>query len=120
MASYPQQRRKEVELEVELDLLKFERIKLRVLLALTVLLCLSAIASSIICALHGWSWPAAGSGLSVAVLGGLTVKGISPPYPNPSAPPSKSLTTLVNPPPDEQGAAAGKWIEHGAPVTQKP
>jgi hypothetical protein len=73
MASYPQQSRE----EIELDLLRFELVTRRVLLVLAVLLCLSAVASTIICALYGWGWPAAGSGLSVGVLGGLTVKGAS-------------------------------------------
>jgi hypothetical protein len=50
-----------------------------VLLGLAVLLCLAAVASTIICALYGWPWPAAGSGLSVAVLGGLSVRGASSP-----------------------------------------
>jgi hypothetical protein len=74
MASYPPRSRE----DIELDLLQFELVKRRVLLALAVVLCLSAVASTIICALHGWGWPAAGSGLSVAVLGGLTVRGASP------------------------------------------
>jgi hypothetical protein len=115
MADYLQQRRE----EVEVDLFEFELLKCRVLLGLAVLLCLSAIASTIICALHGWTWPTAGSGLSVAVLGGLSVRGASPPYANPSEPQLKSLRTLVNPPSREQGAPAGEWIEHSAPVVQK-
>lgn len=76
MASYTQQSRRE---EIELDLLQFELVKRRVLLGLAVLLCLTSVASTIICALHGWGWPAAGSGLSVAVLGGLSVRGASSP-----------------------------------------
>jgi hypothetical protein len=75
MASYPQRSRE----EIELDLLQFELVKRRVLLGLAVLLCLSAMASTIICALHGWGWPVASSGLSVAVLAGLSVRGASPP-----------------------------------------
>jgi hypothetical protein len=74
MASYPQRSRE----EIELDLLRFELVKRQVLLGLAVLLCLSAVASTIICALHGWTWPTAGSGASVAVLAGLSVKGASP------------------------------------------
>jgi hypothetical protein len=74
MASYSQQSRRE---KIELDLLEFELIKRRVLLGLAVLLCLSAVAATIICALHGWSWGTAGSGLGVAVLGGLSVRGAS-------------------------------------------
>jgi hypothetical protein len=76
MASYTQQSRRE---EIELDLLQFELTKRRVLLRLAVLLCFTAVASTIICALYGWPWPAAGSGLSVAVLGGLSVRGASSP-----------------------------------------
>jgi uncharacterized membrane protein len=68
MASYPQRSRE----QIELDRLEFELVKRRVLLGLAVLLCLSAVASTIICALHGWGWGAAGSGLSGAVLGGLS------------------------------------------------
>ena len=75
MASDTQQSRE----DIELDLLRFELTKRRVLLGLAVLLCLSAVASTVICALNDWPWPAAGSGLSVAVLGGLTVRGASPP-----------------------------------------
>ncbi len=108
MASYLQQRRE----EVEVDLLQFELTKRRVLLGLAVLLCLSAIASTIVCTLHGWSWPAAGSGLSVAVLGGLTVRGASPPAPNPSEPLLRSLTTVATSPTGEQGGPdAGEWIK---------
>jgi hypothetical protein len=114
MASYLQQRRE----EAEVNLLEFELFKRRVLLALTVLLCLSAIASSVLCALHGWSWPAAGSGVSVAVLGGLTVRGASSPAPNSSEPQLKALRTLITPPYSEQGPDAGEWIEHSA-VAQK-
>jgi hypothetical protein len=77
MASYSQQRREDIELE----LLRFELVKRRVLLGLTVLLSLSAIASTILCAVHGWTWQTAGSGASVAVLGGLTAKGASSPAP---------------------------------------
>jgi hypothetical protein len=86
MASYSQQSRE----EIELDLLRFELVKRRVLLGLAVLLCFSAVASTIICALHGWTWPTAGSGASVAVLGGLTVRGASPP----GGPADPALQTL--------------------------
>lgn len=81
MASYTQQSRRE---EIELDLLEFELTKRRVLLRLAVLLCFTAVASTIICATYGWSEPAAGSALSVAVLGGLTVRGASSPRGEPS------------------------------------
>lgn len=81
MASYPEQNRRE---DIELKLLEFELTKRRVLLGLAVLLCLTAVASTIICALYGWPWPAAGSGVSVAVLGGLSVRGASPPGGEPS------------------------------------
>jgi hypothetical protein len=92
MASYPQRSRE----EIELDLLQFELLKRRVLLGLAVLLCLSAVASTIICALHGWGWPAAGYGLSVAVLGGLSVKGASSPGVEPSDESLvKALSSLV-------------------------
>jgi len=116
MASYLQQRRE----EVEVALLEFELFKRRVLLGLTVLLCLSAIASTILCALHGWTWPTAGSGASVAVLGGLTAKGTSSPAPSPPEPQLKALRMLVTPPYREQGdAAANEWVDHGGPVVQK-
>jgi hypothetical protein len=91
MASYTQQSRE----EIELDLLKFELTKRRVLLGLAVLLCLSAVASTIICALYGWPWPAAGSGLSVAVLGGLSVRGASPPG---GEPVGESLARMLSSP----------------------
>jgi hypothetical protein len=117
MASYLQQRRE----EIEVALLEFELFKCRVLLGLTVLLCLSAIASTILCALHGWTWPTAGSGASVAVLGGLTAKGASSPAaPNPAEPQLKALRTLITPPYREQDdAPAGEWVEHAEPVVQK-
>jgi hypothetical protein len=93
MASYLQRDRE----EIELDLLQFELVKRRVLLGLAVLLCLSAVASTIICALHGWGWPAAGSGFSVAVLGGLAVNGASSPAGEPSDESLiKTLSSLVS------------------------
>jgi hypothetical protein len=49
MASYPQRSRQ----EIEPDLLECELVKRRVLLGLAVLLCLSAVAPTIICAPHG-------------------------------------------------------------------
>jgi hypothetical protein len=109
MTSYLQQRQE----ELEVRLLEFELVKRWVLLGLTVLLCLSAVASTVVCALHGWSWPAAGSGLSVAVLGGLTVRGVSPPVSEPPNPSLKALTTLLNSTTrdPEQDPAAGEWIK---------
>jgi hypothetical protein len=109
MTSYLQQRRE----ELEVRLLEFELVKRWVLLGLAVLLCLSAVASTILCALHGWGWPAAGSGLSVAVLGGLTVKGVSPPATDPSDPSLKTVTALLKPTTrdPEQDPGAGEWIK---------
>jgi hypothetical protein len=113
MASYPQQQRRE---EVEVDLLEFELTKRRVLLGLAVLLCLSAVASTIICALHGWGWPAAGSGVGVAVLGGLTVRGASPTggATNPALQSSSASAPMPAP---GSGDASAPAIDQGRPLS---
>jgi hypothetical protein len=67
MASYPQRSRE----DLELDRLQFELFARRVLLALAVALC----ATTIYCAVRHSTWPAIGSGISVAVLGRLAVQG---------------------------------------------